>query len=640
MVYDSRVTGPVELAEVHTLLATPLEYMGYVPNYHDIAKLPLPQQTLKGSYAGIVMWNRSDVDAAGYDEWLLQQLKDKTPVALFGTLGTPLTREYEEALGIRAINQLDSHSLTLAHSDSLIGFEASVPSRINELSIAALNTSRTNTVHLSFADNRGIETDTVFTGPWGGMALHPTIIEETFDGHFQWVIDPFTFLRKSLNLIDAPMPDITTENGKRLWFAHIDGDALPSWAELPGRRLGAQVIKDEILDKYNLPHTISIVEAELNALPQFADRRKLMVKTAREIFAMDDVEIASHTYSHPFKWQRIQPGMASGRFNLPVRDYRYNVEREIGGSVKYIDSELAPPGKKTKVLLWSGDAVPLADALDSVERNGLVNMNGGNTVITRSRPTVALVTPNVRDIDGRLQIYAPIMNENIYTNEWTGPFDGFRRVIETLELTDKPRRLKPANIYYHFYAGTKKASLQSLWEIYDWSIAQEIYPVPASEYIVKVPHFRSAGVARHLDGRWKLSGLGPIRSLRMFKKNNWPILGTDSAIIGGRQLHDGMYLHTNGADSLSFKMQSTKPQRPHLVAANARVDRWRTNENNIVNLKMTGHVPVRLELSGNTRYCEVTSNDTVIDGVLTEQGNTRYTFPTRETGDAVIDCQT
>jgi len=640
MIYDSRVTGPVEEAEVHTLLATPLEYMGYVPVYHDIARYPLPQQTLKGAYAGIVIWNRTNSAAEGYDQWLLQQFDDTTPVALLGTLGTPLARTFEQALGIRAVGYLDSHSLSLVHGDELVGFEADIPQRIRELSLPVLNVSKTNSVHLSYADNTGTESDTVFTGPWGGMALHPTIIEATIDGHFRWVIDPFTFLRKSLNLIDAPMPDITSENGKRLWFAHIDGDALPSWAELPGRRLGAQVIRDEILEPYNLPHTISVVEAELNGLPQFADRRKLMVKTAREIFAMDSVEIASHTFSHPYKWQKIKPGIMSGRYNLPVKDYRYNVDREIGGSVKYIDSELAPPGKKTEVLLWSGDAIPLADALDAVKRIGLVNMNGGNTVITRAKPTVALVTPNVRDVDGRLQIYAPIMNENIYTNEWTGPFDGFRRVIETLELTDKPRRLKPANVYYHFYAGTKKASLQSLYEIYDWSVEQDIYPIYASEYIVKVPHFRTAGVARHLDGRWKVSGLGPIRSLRIFKRNNWPTLKIDSDIIGSRLLHDGMYLHTNGADSISFKLQSTRSQRPHLIAANARISRWQLNENNIVNMKLSGHVPVQLVLSGNTRFCEVTSNDTVIKGVLTEQGNTRYSFPTRETGDAVIDCQT
>ena len=126
----------------------------------------------------------------------------------------------------------------------------------------------------------------------------------------------------------------------------------------------------------------------------------------------------------------------------------------------------------------------------------------------------------------------------------------------------------------------------------------------------------------------------------MLKQNNWPKLAVDGAIIGARQLHDGVYMHTNGENTFSFETQSTRPQRPHLISANARINRWQLNKNNIVTFNISGHVPVKMELSGNTRFCEVTSRDTVINGVLTELGNTLYTFPTRETGDAVIDCQT
>ena len=325
---------------------------------------------------------------------------------MLGSLGDTLDEQFAETIGVALVNQVDAYSLMQVQNDAMIGFEAGIPPRIDEVAMPLINRSKSNSVHLSFADNTGTEIDTVITGAWGGIALHPTVIENTVDGYFKWIIDPFAFLKKSLNLIDAPMPDITTENGKRLWFAHIDGDALPSWAELPGKRLGAQVIREEILDRYNLPHSISVVEAEINGMPQFGDRRDLMIKTAREIFAMESVEIASHTYSHPFRWQLIKPGMKSGRYNLGVKDYRYDIDREIGGSVNFINTQLAPPGKKTKILLWSGDAVPLADALDSVKRHGLLNMNGGNTIITKAMPTVALVTPNARDVDGRLQVYA------------------------------------------------------------------------------------------------------------------------------------------------------------------------------------------------------------------------------------------
>ena len=69
-----------------------------------------------------------------------------------------------------------------------------------------------------------------------------------------WIVDPYAFLARALGMPEGvPMPDVTSEGGKRLWFAHIDGDALPSWAEVPGRHLGAEMIRERILERYPLP---------------------------------------------------------------------------------------------------------------------------------------------------------------------------------------------------------------------------------------------------------------------------------------------------------------------------------------------------------------------------------------------------
>ena len=53
----------------------------------------------------------------------------------------------------------------------------------------------------------------------------------------RWIIDPFAFLQQALALPALPLPDTTTENGRRLMFIHIDGDGYPSRAELPGTPL-------------------------------------------------------------------------------------------------------------------------------------------------------------------------------------------------------------------------------------------------------------------------------------------------------------------------------------------------------------------------------------------------------------------
>jgi hypothetical protein len=640
MIFDSTITESVELSEVHNLLAMPLEYMGYVPVYHDLATTPLPQGTLAGRYAGVAIWNRQNVTAADYTDWIKHTLNDRVPVAFFGSLGTAADASITESLGITSVTELHRDSLKLQATDELSDFELNIPPRIGTLPMNVKSASAANTSHMRFRDKNGNEIDTVVTGPWGGFALTPTAIQIDINEQAEWVINPFMFLRRALQLPNIPMPDITSENGNRLWLAHIDGDALPSWAALPGpRRLGAEVIYDEILTQYTLPHTVSIVEAEIS-LNLYLDRRAQMIDIARKTFELDNVELASHTFSHPFRWNLIKPGDASNEYNLPVPGYTLDYRRELLGSIDFINRNLAPPNKRANIVLWSGDAVPPADALAVVERAGLLNMNGGNTRISKSTPTIAAISPNARIVDDYIQVYAPIINENVYTNDWTGPFDGYRDVLETFVLTEQPRRIKPINVYYHNYIGTKAASLRSLKEVYQWSVRQPIFPVFASDYIVKVPDFRRAGVARYLDGRWKVSGLGNIRSLRILNQNTWPDLRSTRSIIGASRLHDGIYLHTDGADSVTFYTTRKEPKGLRLVSSNARVEHWRNSAEGPVSFRLSGHVPVTLELSGDKRFCELRQQGNVIDGELTAQGNTRYQFSMKDTGNAVIDCQT
>ena len=111
------------------------------------------------------------------------------------------------------------------------------------------------------------------------------------------------------------------------------------------------------------------------------------------------------------------------------------------------------------MFLWTGDTAPPAEAVALSDPAGVLNMNGGDTLITRLNPTLTTVSGLGLRRGASLQVFAPNQNENVYTNNWTGPFYGYQRVIETFELTGTPRRLKPVNIYYHTYSATKTASL-------------------------------------------------------------------------------------------------------------------------------------------------------------------------------------
>ena len=638
LLFDSRSNGTQANTEVHELVAPLLEYYGYVPEYFDVATQSLPIGEMKGQIAGIVTWSSSPYPVVGLPEWFKKQMSSDIPVAMFGSPIVPLDGWMSDKLGISANGAIHADSIKSTHKTSMVDYEKSIPVRVSSLGLNARSTKATNDVHLSVADNKGVQADLVVTGEWGGYAVHPAASNAGLDDTYYWVTDPFAFLEKTLRLQKLPMPDVTTENGNRLWSSHIDGDALPSWAEVPGRKLGAELIHEDILMRYNMPHSISIVEAEMTSIEAYSDRRSRMFEVARRIFAMPSVEIATHTFSHPYAWEKVGTYPGSGKYNLDVGNYQFSAEREIGGSAKFINENLAPSDKATNLMLWSGNALPEESALASAYNNGLINLNGGFTTISKAFPAISRISPMARTVGKYVQAYAPIMNENVYTNDWQGPFDGFRRVIETLEMTDKPRRFKPLSIYYHFYAGTKRASLRSLEEIYDWSLTQDILPIHASYYARKVPDFRSAGVSRYLDGSWKLSGLGNIKSIRILDKNTWPELAMSQGLVGARQLHDGVYLHTDGSGKVLFKTAQQPPQGLHLVSANGKVDQWRQTQRG-VEMRIVGEVPVKLELSNAASGCSIRSNGQLVRGSRTNQNTTVFSFSTRDTGNAILNCQ-
>ena len=75
---------------------------------------------------------------------------------------------------------------------------------------------------------------------------------------------------------------------------------------------------------------------------------------------------------------------------------------------------------------------------------------------------VAYLPPISRPVGRERQIYSVNSNENTYTNDWTGPFNGQSMLVNTLRNTDQPRRLKGFNLYYHMYSGEKQAALKSV----------------------------------------------------------------------------------------------------------------------------------------------------------------------------------
>jgi len=574
----------------------PLNYLGYAVETADPGQLPpLPQA---GQLAGIVVWmtqklapdmqNRLNV-------WLEKRIDEGIPLVLMGDLsflfGTPLAAK----LGVSLENgATDLTKVSVEKKSAWIGFEREVRPHPRDFLPVLLKEGE---AHLTLAkgSHRQIA---VATTPWGGFAMDPYVIVNLPAGDGErWLLDPFIFFQTALRLPEMPVPDVTTETGRRMLFVHMDGDGFPSRAEMPGRPYAGEVIRDRIVRRYRLPMTLSIIEGELSPTGLYPKDSPALETIARQIFAEPHVEIASHSHSHPFNWRTVLSKEKTGfeGYRLEIPGYRFDLRREIEGSVRYIDERLAPPGKKTSMFLWTGDCIPGADAVRLTEALGLLNMNGGETVATRTHPTLTLVEGLGLAQGDAFQVFAPNQNENVYTGLWTGPFYGYRRVIETFEFTERPRRLKPIDIYFHTYIATKPEGLKSLEEVFDWALKQEATPVFGSEYAAKVIDFRRLAVARTLSGAWRVRGAERLRTLRWPLRMGYPMLIGSSGIAGYRESGEVAYLHLSGPEA-DWRFASVPELFPRLVSANGKALEAKLGEGS-AHWKLEAHVPLSFALT-------------------------------------------
>lgn len=631
VVYNGDESPSINYSKAHRFLQTPLNHMGYVVDYAD-TRDPLPEGIWQDRYAGVVTWFTGYVDAnasAQLNKWLTDKLSDGMPLAVMGDFGFTLTNSWAQTLGLKTNLPTPQGALVPESTNAMLGFEQALTPINPDLPLVQLRPAapgevRKPDVLITLKDPH----QNAYTGgaimPWGGFLLQPfTVVEIPGTEQFRWVTNPFAFLQQALRLPNIPIPDITTENGLRLLLAHVDGDGFASKAELQGSPFAADVLLTRILQKYPIPHAVSVIEGETAPHGLYPTVSHQIEAIARQIFALPHVEIANHTYGHPFLWDRsVKHGVFAEKdgaaYNLPLRGYRFDLRREIVGSTEYINKNLAPPNKRTRILLWSGDTAPNAEALKITDEAGLLNMNGGDTYISKSYPSLTAVGSLGIVKGGYLQVYAPITNENIYTNLWTGPFYGFQQVLETFAMTEKPRRLKPVGIYYHTYSTSKRAGLIALEKAYQWAMAQPLNPIYPSEYIRKVQDFYNYSIAQK-GNSWQLRGRGHLRTVRWpLKTGEQPDMSSGSGVAGWSAGSESPYVHLTGAQSTltpihaESKLQRNQ-QAPYLYEANARIGRWEDQQTpHRLAFRLEGHVtPLQFALA-HSQGCSVQANNRLI----------------------------
>ena len=606
MAYDGLENKHLIELSIHRHADPMLTYLGYVPEYWNIRQAP-PDHPLPGRYAGIVCWFSDGASAVkpGVLKWLTAQAHEGIKLAFLGQFPFPPRSPFAEALGLKAgAKPKPDTAARVIQADTLMHFE--MPMLPDARKVFPLSAPKGRPL-LTVVGNAGDTMVAAACMPWGGYALDPFVLNDLPGKERQrWVLQPLDFLAQALQLQPLPAPDPTTENGKRLLMVHVDGDGFANKAEWQSQSYSGDILEKEILARYPFATTFSVIEGEISPTGMYADRSAELIPIARRIMALPNVEIASHTYTHPFDWHKFAEGGEEGKANhLDVKGYRFGpgqFQREISGSIDFINAEIAPEGKRCKVLLWSGNCDPDARTVGLTYAAGVANMNGGETVVTDANDSWTGIAPIGQDKGGYYQVYGPNQNENMYTKEWTGPFYGFQNVIQTFERTEKPRRFKPVDIYYHAYSGSKQASLAALKKVYDWALGQDLNNVFVSEYTPKVLDFTRIALARR-DSAWEISGSGDLRELRIPPSLGYPDLRRSRGFAGFSDVPGSRYLHMTGQSRSRLVLQTAPPRGPWLWAANGRLTRWIQDPAGF-RMVLDGHLDLNFTLAG-ARACRV-----------------------------------
>ncbi|MBK4738232.1 bifunctional glycoside hydrolase 114/ polysaccharide deacetylase family protein [Noviherbaspirillum pedocola] len=582
-------------------LGIQLNYLGLAYDIVDLSKEALPEGILEGRYAGIVAWFRAGTSHPEFAPWLARQTARGMRAAVFGNFALPPGADLPPSLGL-AQEATDGARLTIATRDAAImGFEAPVlPDRSAVIPLRLADDSGGRSLlRLTDADKHYFDA-AAFTA-WGGYVLAPfTVLELDAIESQRWVVEPMRFLRSALALQALPVPDVTTEGGRRMLMSHVDGDGFASRAEIPGAPFASEVMLKEFLERYRLPTTVSVIEGELSASGVYPASSQATEAIARRIFALPQVEPASHSYSHPFDWAQALADRGP-TYRLKVPGYTLDLQRELRGSADYIN-RLLPPGKRTDIFFWTGDCVPPAEAIAASWREGLLNLNGGDTLITRSRNSWTEIAGQGVRKEGWYQVFAPHQNENVYTNNWTGPFYGFERVIETYQLTGEPYRFKPIDIYYHVYSASKPGSIAALHRIYDWASAQPTTRVYASQYIRKVLDFEDATIARDIaSGELIVRAGADLRTLRLAPDAPLPDLAKSQGLAGFTAGPNARYL-TLAAGEVRLAPPVAKGQPaalPYIAEANGAIaDLRRSADGRELRFALAANGPGLLAIAG------------------------------------------
>ncbi|MEA1947323.1 MAG: hypothetical protein U9N83_08485, partial [Thermodesulfobacteriota bacterium] len=587
-----------------------LEYLGCVPVYWAVED-GLPDDDIMSGFRGIVTWHTKPLmyHAEKYGRWLSRQIKKGKRVVILQEYGAAFDLETQDPapshknvfknLGIQFVQRGEKREEYLPEvrilDKTMLGFEREFDPLIVSYEDSYTSTDPRNKVFLSYNDREFGVVDLGVIAPTGGICLDNTpfyfppydadriaLIRKALKGEVapeiaeqptlgSWYINPYRFFSEALNLNELPAPDITTLNGSRIFYAHIDGDAMESVSLIDRAHLAGFFVFEQILKKYDdIPTTASVITKFIEKLGN--EYHHPTLELARKIFDLPNINIGVHAATHPFDWVGGDPYITNpGEYPYKLGYRQHNFVQEIWGAKLFADHNLAPSNKKCQVILWSGETNPDARALEVVWRAKMHNLNGGDPRYDDEYPSLAGLAPYSLPYGVNRQYFTSAQNDYIYSLFLTGDWGGQKKVLKHYVKTDKPHRIYPMNLYYHFYAGIKNESLDALHHIYRYIRSVDAAPIYATQYCEIVEDFFNTHIGFDGEAYW-IENQGFLRTVR-FKNKVHVDMERSEGVIGYSHRENQTYVHLDGNKRCTVFLGDSPPVMPYFIQATQYIDK-------------------------------------------------------------------
>ena len=315
--YDGRYESQPHLTRIHRFAEMPLNWLGFKVAYHDVRQ-PMPEMAEIQRYRGILTWFLEPMrNAEQVARWLDRATQTSLRYVVVGEIAPgadltaiPTLQRIYARLGLEFTGGSDDLGFTarvVGKDDVMLGFERPLDRILTAFPFLVAKPNEA-TSHLKLSCSRHgktITSDVITTSAKGAAAVYDfTIFYETTTDRSRWIVNPFLLFKRGFGDERFPIPDVTTLAGRRMYFSHIDGDGWNNLTEVEPYRArqltAAEVIAEHAIAAYpDLPVSVGLIAGD--ALPLFAGTTASR-RVARRLFAMPQVEVASHTHTHPFNW--------------------------------------------------------------------------------------------------------------------------------------------------------------------------------------------------------------------------------------------------------------------------------------------------------------------------------------------------